>query len=268
MYTDISAIHEVYEDLGVRESSILDPSFNVNNFDCESVPQSHPDRSLAFERTLSGTTNISAIAHRLSPKHQSLYSAPAVSGPVVAPAQTMADEEFGVYKPISELFCLSSDGPCYGENGEVGFSTHNDTCLSKKERFWLNESTAVSFAAQSTAIRGSASEGANVSPCSALSINGGAYPLINRSSMPPNLEEEDFQFPSWNQLPLEFQDPTTSAGYNSTIPISTTGADMFDLSTLDSSASTAMPWDNEDMNFSMDLDLDLDLDIELSGFGM
>jgi hypothetical protein len=276
IYTDITTVQEIYEDLGVRKSSMLDSSFNVNNFDCESLPRSHPDRSLAFECTLSGTTNVSAIARQLFSKRQSPHNAPTVSGPETTsatsmlPAQAMADEGFGVYEPISELLCLSPGGLCFGENGELGFATHNDSCpWSKKERFWLNESTAASFAAQCTAAGEPVSESANVGLHS-FPINEEACAEYDGLSMPPNPVDEDFQFPSWDQLPVDFQNPTTSAGYHSTVPISTTGMDMMDLLATDSSASTVLPWDSEEMNFSMDLDLDLDmdLDLDLGGLGM
>ena len=181
----------------------------------------------------------------------------------------MADEGFGVYESISELHCLSPGGPCFGENGELGFATHNDTCRwSKKERFWVTESTAASFAAQYPTTSDSVSERANVDFRSSLPNNAEGCAANNGSFMPPNPVEDDFQFPSWDQLPVNFQNPTTSAGYSPNIPINTTGMDMLDLLATDSGAGTAMPWDTEEMNFSMDMDLDMDLDIDLDGLGM
>ncbi|KAH5433128.1 hypothetical protein HBI32_054660 [Parastagonospora nodorum] len=68
----------------------------------------------------------------------------------------------------------------------------------------------------------------------------------------------DFQFPSWDQLPEEFQNPTSSADLSSTIPISTTS---FSVPNVESSTDEFMAWDNEEMNFTMDMDLDLDMDL-------
>jgi hypothetical protein len=65
---------------------------------------------------------------------------------------------------------------------------------------------------------------------------------------------DDFQFPSWDQLPEDLQNPTSSADYNSTIPITTTGVSM---SAVEDAMS--MPWD--DMDFAMDLDTDMDMSL-------
>lgn len=75
-------------------------------------------------------------------------------------------------------------------------------------------------------------------------------------------ETGDFQFPSWDQLPEDFQNPTTSAGFHSTIPISTTG---FTIPNIESTAGDVMAWDNEEMNFAMDMDLDLDMEMDMFG---
>jgi hypothetical protein len=67
---------------------------------------------------------------------------------------------------------------------------------------------------------------------------------------------DDFQFPSWDQLPTDLQNPTSSAGFGATIPISTSGVSMSDIE-----GTTSMPWDDTEMGFEMDIDLDLDLDL-------
>jgi hypothetical protein len=65
---------------------------------------------------------------------------------------------------------------------------------------------------------------------------------------------DDFQFPSWDELPVELQNPTSSAGLDLMIPISTTG-----VSTSAVEGTTSIPWDDTEMNFDMEMDLDLDL---------
>jgi hypothetical protein len=65
---------------------------------------------------------------------------------------------------------------------------------------------------------------------------------------------DDFQFPSWDQLPEDLQNPRSSADYSSAIPGTTTGVSMSDVE-----GATAMPWD--DMDFAMDLDTDLDMNL-------
>jgi hypothetical protein len=138
----------------------------------------------------------------------------------------------GVFEPISELACTAagSAGPCFGEHGEIGFATK--TAGSPKRRYWLDETNAhlASFTTST-----------NEQPVFEC-------PTAGESTV------DDFQFPSWDQLPEDLQNPTSSADYNSTIPITTTGVSM---SAVEDAMS--MPWD--DMDFAMDLDTDMDMSL-------
>lgn len=75
---------------------------------------------------------------------------------------------------------------------------------------------------------------------------------------------DDFHLPSWDQLPSEFQDPATSAGFDSTILLdATTSAMGFSAA---SASAPIMTWDEHELNF--DMDMDLDFATELANAGM
>jgi hypothetical protein len=71
---------------------------------------------------------------------------------------------------------------------------------------------------------------------------------------------DSFHLPTWDQLPAEFQNPTTSAGFESTIPISTTGTSAVEVN------APTMAWDDTEMSF--DMDMDLDFATEMANAGM
>ena len=62
----------------------------------------------------------------------------------------------------------------------------------------------------------------------------------------------DFQFPSWDQLPEDLQNPTSSAEYRHAGISAPSAADTL-----------SMPWDDT-MDFAMDMDMDMDLDLDLA----
>jgi hypothetical protein len=217
---DINGDHEIFEDLGINYGSALDPSFDLNNFRCTSMSQNDPLRALSYEFALSGSVGaVQGHARQLSSGRQTPYSVPGLTGSPTslasyAPITTAPSMNnlMGVYEPISELACTAG-GPCLGEHGEIGFSTK--TAGSPKRRYWLNESTAH------------------------------MAPFTSSAHEQPTIE--GFQFPSWDQLPEDLQNPTSSADFDSTIPITTTGVESTDT----------LPWD--DMDFAMDLDTDMDM---------
>ncbi|KAI4677181.1 uncharacterized protein J4E88_006988 [Alternaria novae-zelandiae] len=232
---NINGEHEIFEDLGINYGSALDPSFDVSNFACTSMSQNDPLRALSYEFALSGSVGaVQGHARQLSSGRQTPYSVPGLTGSPTSPASyapitttSSADNLLGFCEPISELACTGA-GTCRGEQGEIGFSIK--TAGLPKRRYWLDDSTA-----HLAPFTSSASEQPMVAGLTA----GG--PTVN-----------DFQFPSWDQLPEDFQNPTSSADFDSTVPITTTGVGMAAVEGTD-----AMPWD--DMDFAMDLDTDMDL---------
>lgn len=274
--TGINSHHEVYEDLGVNANSALDPSFNINNFTCENIPDNDPIRAMEYECTLSGTVSATKLAYKISSGRQSPRSLPGLTGSTsVSPASQTSrapivtnEEMLGIYAPISEMACTSPGGPCYGENGEVGFSVHSGEC-SKKKRYWLNDTTSsmASFYAQCTA------SGKPVYQCEKVGLR--SFSPMNEQNCMSTLPEQEctktgepvfdinsLQFPSFDQLPEEYQNPTTSADFCSTIPIGTTGVGA---SGFDATSGNGLMWDNEEMNFVMDMDMDLDMDLNVLG---
>ncbi|CAN9082157.1 unnamed protein product [Alternaria alternata] len=238
---NINGNHEIFEDLGINYGSAVDPSFDANNvFRCTSMAQDDPMRAISYEFALSGsTTFIQGHARNLSSGRETPYSIPGLSGSPTSPASyapittaASTDNLLGVYEPISELACTAagSAGPCFGEHGEIGFATK--TAGSPKRRYWLDETNA------------------HMAP---FTTSAAAHPILDCPTAGESTVD-DFQFPSWDQLPEDLQNPTSSADYNSAISIATTGVSM---SAVEGAAS--MPWD--DMDFAMDLDMDLDMNL-------
>ncbi|OSS53532.1 hypothetical protein B5807_01212 [Epicoccum nigrum] len=74
---------------------------------------------------------------------------------------------------------------------------------------------------------------------------------------------DDFHLPSWDQLPSEFQNPATSVGFQSTIPLEATTSAM-DVSAVGAEAPL-MTWDDHELGFDMDMDLDFATELANSG---
>lgn len=230
---------------------------------------------MAFECVLSGTTSVTQHARKLSsgrrsPQSLSVSQAEKLSRQPL----TTTEELLGVPALISELACTSAGGPCYGENGEPGYAVR-DSC-SKKKRYWSNPNSTnlASFATQCSSAGEPVYERAKVGLRSFSPINEQNCSALDDAFMSTLHEQpcaengstipatEDFQFPNFDQLPLEFQNPTSSADFCSSIPISAAGMNM---TAMDSTATETYPWDNEEMNFAMDMDLDLDMDLNMLG---
>lgn len=274
------------EDLGIHGDSVLDPSFNMNNFDCMNLPEGHPDRARAFEFALAGTMLATTQAQQLSsdrqsPRSGSRHTTSSSHSPThqFSQAQATNDEQLlGVHAPISEFACTGPGGLCYGENGEPGFAVRKSSGSSlHKNRYWLdrnNTASMASFAAQCTSAGESVYECAKVGLRSFSPMNAQSCPADDNAYLPTLRERVcnelgeaiddmgDFVFPTFDQLPEEFQNPTSSADYCSTIPISASGVSMADM---ESTANNSLAWDNEEMNFAMDMDMDLDLDLNVLG---
>lgn len=243
----ITTEHDVYEDLGINSGATVDSSFDVNNFTCANLPENDPLRALSFECSLSGSLgHIKGHVRQLSSGRQTPYSVPGLSRSPTspasfAPATTTAasndDALMGVYAPISELACPSNGtkGPCFGEHGELGFSITNPG--SPKRRYWMDEATT------------------QISPLTSpldhqqQPMYEGTAALSNPGATTTTTTADDFQFPSWDQLPEHLQNPTSSAEYN-----------LAGVSTSTTENVLAMPWDDT-MDFAMDMDTDMDLNL-------
>jgi hypothetical protein len=227
----INSQHEVYEDLGLHTTSVLDRSFNVNNFRCLDMVDDHPNRFLAIECSLSGSVIGDAL--RNTSHRRSLQNTPGHSGSN-SPRSLLSQAPLTESSPLASMDAQSTgiDGPVY-ECANVGLRSFSP----------LNEQLC--------------------QPDNVFAMPAIEERLSNEADQGKMAGSSDFQFPSWDQLPEEFQNPTSSENLIPTIPISTTG---FTMPNVESSADTFMAWDNEDMNFTMDMDMDMDLDMDLSMF--
>ncbi|EMD93289.1 hypothetical protein COCC4DRAFT_49159 [Bipolaris maydis ATCC 48331] len=236
--------HDVYEDLGINSGAIVDSSFDVNNFTCANLPENDPLRALSFECSLSGSLgHIKGHVRQLSSGRQTPYSVPGLSRSPTSPASfapatttTAANDDqlIGIYAPISELACPANGakGPCFGEHGELGFAINNPG--SPKRRYWMDEATT------------------QISPLTPLlghqqqPVYDGKTALSNpgaTTTTTTTITADDFQFPSWDELPEHLQNPTSSSEYN-----------LAGVSTSTTENILAMPWDDT-MDFAMDMDL-------------
>jgi hypothetical protein len=206
------------------------------------MTEGDPSRQLAFECALSGSVNVVGNAFHQSSGRQT-------------PQSTSGPSGSGTASPTSQ----------------VPATTNNNQMPP-----WSNGQVAgiASMLAQCS--------GESVFECTKNGLLGSLSPLNEQAFTPVNtdtampatqdltsdkpgnalLDATDLQFPSWDQLPEDFQNPTTSADFTSTIPISTTG---FSMPSVESSAGGFLAWDNDEMNFAMDMDLDLDMDMNLLG---
>jgi hypothetical protein len=232
-FTGAIAHHEVYEDLGIHNNSVLDPSFNISNFSCLDTPDVDPGLNSAYECALTGKVRSLATVSQPASSRQSSQSIPGFSGSVSVSPKSVTSQ------------------------GQA-------TTSGRQSADWPIEqiSPMVSLHAQCTAAGESVYECAKVGLRSFSPLDQQACPVDNDFSLSGNKdgstvhETDNFQFPSWDQLPADFQNPTTSADFDSTIPISTTG---FSMPNIPSTAADTLAWDNEEMDFAMDMDIDMDL---------
>jgi hypothetical protein len=106
-----------------------------------------------------------------------------------------------------------------------------------------------------------ASSSASPTTTASRRASGMAMASINEQScMDLTKAVDDFHLPSWDQLPSEFQDPATSAGFLSTIPLEATTSAM-DMGV----EAPMMAWEDHELGFDMDMDLDFATELANSG---
>jgi hypothetical protein len=87
--------------------------------------------------------------------------------------------------------------------------------------------------------------------------------INEQSCMDLSKAVDDFHLPSWDQLPSEFQNPATSAGFLSTIPMEAT-ASVMDMG-VGGVEAPGMAWEDHELGFDMDMDLDFATELANSG---
>lgn len=238
--TDITEHHDVYEDLGIHANTELDTSFDINNFQCGDLSVNSLSQ-MDYHCRLAGSRNFVPDTHGQISGRQSPQSNPGLSGSASASPGSLVSR---AAMPTTQDQAMPWSGDILSMNAQcsaAGESIYTCAKVGLRSFSPLDSATCpVTNDMEMPSIQ--------------------EKPCTNKTGDMISPETGDFQFPSWDQLPLDFQNPTTSAGYNSTIPISTTG---FAMPNVD--AGGAMAWDNEEMNFAMDLDLDLDMEMDMFG---
>ncbi|KAH7396637.1 hypothetical protein DE146DRAFT_657288 [Phaeosphaeria sp. MPI-PUGE-AT-0046c] len=238
---NIDAHHEVFEDLGIHSNTKLDASFDINNFDFGSLSVNN-NSHLDYHCRLAGSLKFVPHAQEQVSGRQSPQSNPGLTGSVSASPGSLA--------------------------------SHAAITTTQMQAAPWSDDVLAPLLAQCSAAGESVYECAKVGLRSFSPLDPQACPVDNDVGMPTIQEKSctktgdiipetgDFQFPSWDQLPIDLQNPTTSAGFHSTIPISTAG---FTMPSMDATAEDVMAWDNEEMNFAMDMDLDFDMETDMFG---
>lgn len=248
--TATNTYQEIHEDLGL----------NYTAFVSSGLSPTDPNRALAFERSLPSTTRLTSHARSLSSDQQyPLHMPPSLTAsPTSSTSRTTHSGFLGIHASIPELACRDApDGRCYGENGETGFAVRRAS--GTKERYWLDDTTA-HLAPLNTILH---TESSNTN------TNATTTPQSALISSPPAAAKEklSIHFPTWDQLPVEFQNPTTSADFVSSIPfcaVESSGGD---------GGGGGVAWDgDEGMHFAMDMDMDMDMGMGMNmhldtGFG-
>jgi hypothetical protein len=218
--TGINSHHEIFEDLGLNSTAVVDRSFNVNNFSLLNIAEDDPSRRLAVECYLSGTTSVTRHARQLSSGQQSPYNIPGLTTSISTSPTS----------PISR--------------------TASATALSNTDAEWFDSL---------------------LSPTAPT--NNAIFPPPPPTTGPHTKPTPAFQFPSWEQLPADLQNPNLSTGYTSTIPlcIGNNTTSMENPSALDSTmdgGEQTLRWDEDEMSFEMDMDMDLDFATEMLASGI
>jgi hypothetical protein len=228
----------------LNANSVLDSSFNINNVRSLDLADADHGYQLAYECALTGRVSFLTRGPQAVSGHQSPQSITGLSGSISASPKSL----------VSQALAMPS-----GQQ-----STHwTSAQTSPMAPLSLQCTTAGEKVYECTKVGLRSSSPLDQQACSAnnaLSMSAMQEEVDKDGN--PIAETDDFQFPSWDQLPADFQNPTTSADFTSTIPISTSG---YSMPNVESSADDMLAWDNEEMDFAMDMDVDMDSGFDAFG---
>lgn len=280
-YSGTIAHHEIYEDLGVRPDARLDPSFNLQHFQCINNNQGLTNfEALAYECTLSGSMNMSKVASRVSGS-STPYSLPELGSMSTSGASnhltTRSYELPDLDSPISELMCTKPGGVCIGENGELGYAVRKSMSPNDKKTYFMPDTSTCSLVANVMAPvqeKSCTKAGEPIFPsiqeveCTSSGVE--LFPAIKETacSKDGNPLSNQLDFATWGQLPVTSDVPCTLAGFTSGLPMST-GVDACSLSSAQAMQGTmgnpqVMRWDDTDLGFNFEMDMDLDMDMNMA----
>ncbi|KAF2277198.1 uncharacterized protein EI97DRAFT_375538 [Westerdykella ornata] len=253
--------HEILEDLGVGPGAKLDKSFDLSNFHCviEGQHSGMETETLAYECTLSGSMKISQTAREWKRNSQSSLTnqtvpgmSSASSGPSpstsVSASASHPHEYIGLQQtPIMELMCSTPGGPCFGENGEIGFSARQLGKGPGKQAYFLDHL-------------------GDPPPAQTLHSGQTAPAPAAESGHPDLLDWSQFSTAASVAVPASL--PTSTAagqfGLSSSMPALGMGTAMASgfLTGAEEGVGNmpSMQWDDADLTFPLDMDMDLDFD--------
>jgi hypothetical protein len=265
----------VYEDLGIHKDSVLDPSFSINNIVCAPMDQSYSNfRPATNVQHLLGATNNTGQLYTLPPKYQTYYNTPELTVPSTSSStsletqtevRTNSQRMVDMDAPISELARTSSCRPCITELSDIEFCGHKRGCSAREMRYLnVNASPVDDITLQRIPAGNTGYNYATLDPQSFPSsytqtcqVDGETHVSSVQQNLYTTASElatvDQLQVPSWEELPLEFQDLTMSAN----LPF--TPSTNIDMSTMYSTPGSQGPWDIEYSNFMMDMNFDIDM---------
>jgi hypothetical protein len=239
--------HDILEDLGLGPKAQLDKSFNLSNFRCATQNAGTDQERAAFECSLSGSMNLTRTAMNTSSFEIPGLSSTTTSGSVHTPLTTSSFDLPDLNGPISELACTLPGGVCVGENGEIGYSVKSLSGAPNKQASFLPHSSSVIMPSLTEAE--CTKSGEPIWPTTTADAAGA-------------LSMDDFSMANWDELSSNFNVPTSTTSFSSSMPATTSmGMYMnFPTTTAGEAAQGTMRWDDSElMNFPLDMDLDMDL---------
>jgi hypothetical protein len=271
----ISAQHEVYEDLGIHKDSVLDSSFNIDNFECTPFNQNCASyRSAADKEHESATFKDTDQLDTLSPESELYQSTIELIGlqnssPTSSASQiegyTKSQETPGMKISNSEFANTSCLRPYNTGMMEIEPFSHNHECsLEEIHREKYGASSANPMTVQCRPAGGVAHQRPTVNFQSfstlyesACRVDGDTYMQESSYSIVGEpITANNLQYSCWEELPMEFRNASTSADFPS---ISLANTTNIGLSSMASTKSSHETWDISHLDLMMDTSLGLDI---------
>ncbi|KAF2704399.1 hypothetical protein K504DRAFT_461160 [Pleomassaria siparia CBS 279.74] len=256
---------DILEDLGISSNAQVDQSFSLDNFDhtiVESAPanfaplQVSEDEALVYECLLSGTMDMSKLAHHVGGSSNSAFTTP--------PSTSLLYTPGGITSPLPTTFLTNLSGNLDDPIGEYACSKPfgEDSSLSLGENGELTVST---FKGRRT-LRNTTDHLSIIT--SSISMPPPPKPTTTTASS----VQDSLGLLSWeqNNLGPNFgtsapPPPHTTAGLGASVAASAAGMSMeMGLGRTVNFGGNSQVWDDSELDFALDMDMDMDMNMKFS----